>query len=73
VDISDADIVFVNATCFIGHNWDNLRAKFHSVKSGARFILTSKHLEEPEYSSLFTDQMPMSWGDCTMSVFLKTK
>src|SRR5262249_8238360 len=44
-DISDGDIIFINATAFDGL-FDQLIIKLHTLKKGSRIILTSATLDE---------------------------
>jgi predicted RNA methylase len=69
-DISDADLVFANATCFRADLWNNLITKLLSLKKGARIIVASQSLDaiggfELKYSDLHL----MSWGLSTISIY----
>lgn len=62
-DFSDADIVFINATCFRGDLFNEIIVRLLKLKPGARVILGSANLEniggfELKYSNLHL----MSWG-----------
>ena len=70
-NIEDADIIYMNATCFIGDNWTNAVSKFTTLKRGTRIILTTKSLPEDSYKRIFSELMPMSWGTCTLGVYEK--
>jgi len=72
-DFSDADIVFINATCFQLEHWRALEVKFKQLKQGARVIITTKYLKEPEFVTLHTQCYDMSWGYARVSVFRRTK
>ena len=67
----DADIIFVNATCYIGELWDNLQEKIHQLKIGSRIILASKRLPNEQYILIDSQIAITSWG--TSSVFIYKK
>lgn len=71
-DWSDADVVLINATCFIGELWDEIKKLLCKLASGARVILISKHLEDrDDFKLLHSKRYPMSWGKAMAAVYLK--
>ncbi len=71
-DVSDANIVYVNATCFIGEIWERTVEKLTSqLEVGARVMLCTKSLPDSHYDHLFSELLEMSWGPCTINVFKK--
>lgn len=70
-DIHDADIVFVNATCFEGRLWDSMVAKFAQLKTGARVIVGSKVLELGGYELTHSGLHLMSWGMHSVRIYKK--
>lgn len=69
VDFSDADIVYVSATCFYGPIWDNLMIKLLQLKRGSRVIIVSRKLEIGGYEFKQSPQMLMSWGLATAFIY----
>lgn len=67
----DADIIFINATCYVGELWENLQEKIHQLKIGSRIILASKRLPSEQYILLDSQIAVTSWG--TNSVFIYKK
>lgn len=70
--MDDADIVFVNATAFIGEFWDAVHTRLRSLKPGTRIITITKQLISPEFELLSHQQAQMTWGFASAFVFLKT-
>jgi SAM-dependent methyltransferase len=70
-DISDADIVFISATCFMGELWDAIVAKLGNLKPGTRIILGSKRLQAGAYQLLHSDLHLMSWGMNSVNIYRK--
>ncbi|MCW5590334.1 MAG: hypothetical protein KIT27_11815 [Legionellales bacterium] len=71
-DISDADIVYINATCFIGDIWEKTVNKLNQeLRTGGRVMLCTKSLPSTHYQQLYSQLMEMSWGPCTINVFKK--
>lgn len=63
VDFSDADIVFVNATCFKGELFDALIKELLKLKVGTRIILGSASLDEiGGFELKYQHHHLMSWG-----------
>lgn len=71
-DISDADVIFINATCFQLETWRRLEEKFCQLKPGARILMTTKYLKEPYFKLLHTMSYEMSWGYARLSIFVRT-
>ncbi len=70
-DISDADVLFINATSFFEDFWHKIVLKLDTLKSGTRIIVTSKRLDERQYHLLDAQMLPMSWGMSSVSVYRK--
>lgn len=68
-DISEADIVFVNATGFFGDELSALEQQLKSLKAGSRIIVSSKALESDSFELLATRQTLMSWGVSVCRVY----
>lgn len=72
VDFSDADVVFVNATCLSYPTWEKLVEKFTHLKPGSRVIVTTKKIEHPDFSQSFHGMTLMSWGMNSINVYIKS-
>lgn len=71
LDISKADIVFINGTGFFGEAFDALQHKLETLKSGSRIIITSKTLKNFKQRLLHQDLHLMSWGWAQVSIYQK--
>lgn len=72
-DISDADIIFINATCFYPQTWEAILQKFNELKVGARVITTTKKINDEHFHNLYQTQYLMSWGMNTVNAYIKVK
>ncbi len=71
-DISDGNIIYINATCFIGDIWEKTKAKLKAeLPIGARVLLTTKSLPDDTYQQKFSELLEMSWGPCTINIYEK--
>ena len=71
-DWSAANVVLVNATCFIGEMWDEIKSCLTKLQSGSRVIVISKHLQGVnDFKLLHQGQYQMSWGYAMARVYLK--
>lgn len=70
-DISDANIVFISATCFRGEFWDRVVGKLAKLKTGTRVILGSVALNIGGYKLIHTNLHLMSWGMSTVFIYEK--
>lgn len=68
-DISDADIVFINATGFFSPLWDHMVTHLKQLKAGTRLLVTSKSLPVDSFELQHETQMMMSWGACGLRVY----
>jgi len=62
VDFSDADIIFINATCFDHETWKKITHSFEQLKKGARVIISTKKLDSDLFNLIHTGMHLMSWG-----------
>jgi precorrin-6B methylase 2 len=69
VDISEADIVFINATCFHGDLWDAILARLLKLKVGARVILTTRIINIGGFKLKHQSLFLMSWGLSQVSIY----
>lgn len=70
-DLSDADIVFINATCYSKKSMEKIEKKLKTLKSGARIIISSKKLKDKCFKLLHGRYYLMSWGVCYLRVYRK--
>lgn len=69
VDLSEADIVFINATCFYGDLWDAILARLLKLKVGARVILTTRVIKTGGFKLKHQNLFLMSWGLSQVSIY----
>ncbi len=72
-DLSDADIVFINATCIDDTVWQKLLIKLQQLKAGSRIILTTKQLESEHFQALASHYALMSWGYNSVHIYQRTE
>lgn len=70
VDYSDADIIFINATCWIGEILNATIIKLEQLKQGARVIITTADLNGINgFQLTYTNLHLMSWGVATVRIY----
>ncbi len=67
----DADILFINASAFIGDFWQQLLTKLKNLKIGAKIIVISKLLPSDNFTTLYNDFLPMSCGVVRVGVYVR--
>jgi len=72
-DISESDIVFVNATCFGYTAWKKIQEKFLSLKIGSRVIVTTQSIDDDRFLYLSQRFELMSWGINSVNTYKKIK
>lgn len=70
-DITDGDVVFVNATCFGSILWEKTIKKLIDLKSGSRVIVTSKKILDQRFALLEQCFAVMSWGVSSIHIYIK--
>ncbi|MBA2655042.1 MAG: hypothetical protein H0U71_08280 [Gammaproteobacteria bacterium] len=69
-DISDGDVVFINATCFRGEFFTAIIVQLLKLKVGARVILGSANLDEVGgFKPLYSNLHLMSWGLNSVNIY----
>jgi len=71
VDISDATLIFINATAFSTSQWLQIIEFFDMLSSGTRLIVTSYTLPDDRYVLLHEGPAVMSWGVVTCHIYQK--
>ena len=72
-DISDGDIIFINATCFHYTNWKKIQDKLLSLKIGSRVIVTTKSIDHDYFLHLSRQFELMSWGINSVNTYKKIR
>lgn len=72
-DLSEADIVYINATGIFGEDWAKLVDKFQQLKANARVITTSRAIETTDFELIDARFRPMSWGPNRVFIYQKNK
>lgn len=70
-DFSDADVVFMNSTCFYDELFSSLIAQSHALKKGSRVITLTRKIQSPFFTFLSGGNYRMSWGDVEVSFYEK--
>lgn len=70
-DLSDANIIFINAVCFRGKLWDALLGKLVKLKSGTRVILVGNQLHVGGFELEYKNTHLMSWGLGSIYIYRK--
>lgn len=71
ISFEEADIVFINATCYIDDFWLAVREKIDQLKVGARIILASKRLKGEQYALIDAQIAVTSWGNSSVFIYKK--
>ena len=73
-DISESDIVFINATCFGYTAWEKIQEKLLSLKVGSRIIVTTKSIDHDDHFLYLLQRFEwMSWGMNSVNTYKKIK
>lgn len=70
-DITDGDIIFINATCLHYHVWQSIIEKLLHLKQGSRVIVTSKKIQHEHFKTLYQGSELMSWGMNAITLYEK--
>lgn len=62
IDLSDATLIFINATTFVGAFWHQLCSKLNQLPHLKTVITTSKAMVDADFTLIHQTQVPMSWG-----------
>lgn len=69
VDFTNADILFINATCFGDPLWRKMQEKLKTLKPKAKVIVTSKSLNKAYFKQLHCLEKDMSWASAYVSIY----
>lgn len=70
-DISNGDIIFINATCLSYPSWEKLFVKLVQLKKGSRIIVTSKKIQHESFAVISQTFEVMSWGVNSVNIYQK--
>ncbi|MBA3958664.1 MAG: SAM-dependent methyltransferase [Parachlamydiaceae bacterium] len=65
-DLTDADVIFMNSTCFQDDLMEALEDKLESVHANAHIISLSKPLKSPAFHQYKHKMYDFSWGQATV-------
>lgn len=68
-DYQNADIIFINATCFSRQLIQQLSSRLEASKAGSKVIITSQMLPSPQFQLQQQTEILMSWGMCRVFVY----
>jgi len=68
-DFSDANIIYVAATCLHDTTWKKLINKMVKLKSGTRIIVATKSIQQKHFELIYQGIDLMSWGLCPVSIY----
>jgi len=71
IDFSEADLIFINATCLSYYTWEKIVARLNKLKSGSRIIVTSKKIIHENFEGLYQGFELMSWGMNSVNIYRK--
>lgn len=71
IDISNGDIIFINATCLSYYVWEQLLAKLMLLKTGSRVIVTTKKIQHASFQVISQTFEVMSWGVNSVNIYQK--
>jgi SAM-dependent methyltransferase len=71
-DWRDADVLYINSTCFDENIMMGLAKLARGLKKGAFVITLTKQLPSDEFAVLEYEMQKMSWGDATLFILQKT-
>jgi hypothetical protein len=73
IDFSEANIVYLNVTCFDSDIWERICEKLEALPVNARVIITSKYLNSENFDLIDQQSHLMSWGMNTVNIYLKKR
>lgn len=69
-DFSDADILYVAATCLNDATWLALIDKMTALKPGSRIIVTTKTIQHEQFERVYQGIDLMSWGLSPVTIYI---
>mmetsp|Transcript_24211 Transcript_24211/g.36297 ORF Transcript_24211/g.36297 Transcript_24211/m.36297 type:complete len:318 (-) Transcript_24211:97-1050(-) len=71
-DWSDADVIFINSTCFSVKLMENIAKQAVSLRPGACIVTLTRPIVSPYFDLLESKKYLMSWGDATAHIHIRT-
>ena len=72
-DFSDADIVYVAATCLNPETWRALIKRLATLKPGSRVIVATKTIQHAAFELIESSVEVMSWGLCMVNIYRRAE
>ncbi len=73
IDLSDANVVFANSTCFYPELMIGLERKFETLKKDTRVVVLTQYLQSPKFLLTKKDVFQMSWGKAEGHFYTKVE
>lgn len=71
VDLSDATIIYINATAYFGETWMLLNHKLNQLRQCRTIITTTKQLTASAYQLTRMTRVQMSWGIVKAFIYMR--
>jgi hypothetical protein len=71
-DWRDADVVFINSTCYDEGLMSKIATLAAGMKKGSFFITLTKRLPSTDFTILEYELSKMSWGEATIFIMQKS-
>lgn len=68
-NFTDADIIYIAATCLSDTTFDTLIQKIHDAKIGTRVIVATRTIHDPAFTLIYNDINLMGWGLCRVRIY----
>lgn len=65
---NDADVVFINSTCFDDQLMNKMATLASELRPGSFVFTTTINLPSPDFEILEVSTMRQKWGECTMYI-----
>lgn len=65
---TDADVVFMNSTCFDDNLMNKLALLASELRPGSFVLSTTVNLPSPDFEILEVSTMRQKWGECTIYI-----
>lgn len=71
LNFSDADVVFITATCYHYSTWEKLIDKLIDLKPGSRVIVITKKIQNEKFKLICQSRELMSWGISSVYIYVR--
>lgn len=69
-DFSDANVLYVAATCLTDTTWESLVKKLANLKQGTRIIVATYTLQHDKFKLIYQGIQLMGWGLCPVKIYV---